>query len=563
MLEILMIYPAIALVLIPIFRLQGAVHGYSEAKEYVFICISALAFIGMLFAGIPILSRPMDWIFLAFVAYITMSVYWSDSPSVAVKDVPRWWAIFILYLACGHVPRETLILAVFLPAPVIVAYGLYQQLACKDPLDHWVADLLKHHRKSLRFYSFLGNSNYSGSYLVGSIFAGVYCVANISMWFLPALALCIVGIAFTRCRGAWVAVVVGFLGVIPEAWPVMIAMVGALVVMSWKRWEPVHTRVHFLNVGWTMFKERFLFGWGPASFRRKIFKTQAYMNQQNPRILGTLKKKGLISTPLARRMHNDHAEMFVEFGVIGGALWFGVLGLGMYQAVMGGQWYVAGGILAISVNALFFYPVRVVGIGLALWAFLGTAGSSQPAVAAFFLPPLYLSIPLALVVAMVTWEFAVKRLLAVGHMFHYHLSVRTNNRAEGETHLKSALELDPLNGHILAEFGAFYANTSPAMGISTLMRSIDLYDGEKIEWSLWVQMGNVAVLNGAAEFARVCFRMAIYLNPSYKKPHECLIELDKLIKKLGGKRPGVPDGYTSSGDGSVLVKDNRIIKAVK
>ena len=551
-----MIYTALALILIPIFRMQGAVHGYSEAKEYVFITLSAAAFIVMLFTGIPVLSRPMDWLFLALVSYITLSVYWSDSPSLAVKDVPRWWAIFIFYLACSHVPRETLILALFLPAPVIAAYGMYQQIRCKDPLDHWVADLLKNHAKALRFYSFLGNSNYSGSYLVGSIFAGVYCTANISLWFTPFLALVIVGIALTRARGAWVGVVFGFLGVIPEAWPLMIPMFIAMGIISWKRFEPARTRVHFLNVGWTMFKERFLFGWGPASFRRKLFKTQAFMNQQNPRLLGTLKKRALVPTALAKRMHNDHAEMFVEFGLIGAGLWLAFIGLGMYQAIMSGQWYIAGGILAISINALFFYPVRVIGIGIGLWTFLGVAGTPEINVGAFLLPPLYLSVPIALVVCMVAWEFAVKRLLAISHMYYYHLAKRSNDREMGEKHLKAAMEFDPLNGHILSEFASFYVSTSPPMAMSTVMRSIDLYDGEKIEWSLWVQLGNTAVLNGAAEFGRVCFRMAIYLNPSYKKPYECLRELDLLLRKLGPKKKDVPAGFKE--DGGLIVPDRKI-----
>ena len=208
MFEILMIYTALSLILIPIVRFQGAVHGYTEVKESIFVCLSALAFIGMLFTGLPTVGSALDKLFLAFVVYITFSVYWSDAPSLAVKDVPRWWGCFLLYLAASNVPRETLILALFLPAPVITIYGMYQQIRCRDPLDHWVDDLLQNHRKALRFYSFLGNSNYTGSYLVGAIFAGVYCVATISLWFAPFLALVIVGLAMTRCRGAYLAVII-------------------------------------------------------------------------------------------------------------------------------------------------------------------------------------------------------------------------------------------------------------------------------------------------------------------------------------------------------------------
>ncbi len=562
MLEILMIYTALSLILIPIVRFQGAVHGYTEVKESIFVCLSALAFIGMLFVGIPVLSRPLDWVFLAFVAYITFSVYWSDSPSLAVRDVPRWWGVFLLYLAASNVPRETLIVAIFLPAPVITIYGMYQQIRCRDPIDHWVDDLLRNHRKALRFYSFLGNSNYTGSYLVGAIFAGVYCVATISMWFAPFLALVIVGLAMTRCRGAHVAVVIGFLGVVPEAWPIMIALFSALVIVSWKRWEPVVARVHFLNVGWTMFKERFLFGWGPNAFRRKLFKTQAYMNQKDPRILGTIKKKARIHTPLARRMHNDHAEMFVEYGIIGAGLWFAIVGLGMYQAISGGHWYVAGGILAISINALFFYPIRVIGIGIGFWAFLGASGSPEAVQVQSLTLPLYLSIPLALIVGLLAWEFAVKRLMAIAHMFNYALAGRTNDRVEGEKHIRAALELDPLNGHILCDFAAFHSNISPPMAMSTIMRAIDLYDGEKIEYSRWVQLGNTAVINGAAAFARVCFRMAIYLNPSYGKAYKCLDELEAMLTKLEADKGPTPPGFVEGG-GGMLVPDQKIIQVVK
>lgn len=561
MLEILMIYTAITLILVPIFRFQGAVHGYSEAKEYLFVCLSALAFIVMLFTGIPVLTSTLDWLFLAFVAYITLSAYWSDNPSLAVKDVPRWWGIFLFYLACSNVPRDTLIMALFLPAPAIVIYGMYQQIMKRDPLDHWVHEMLTKRPKKLRFYSFLGNSNYCGSYLVGSIFAGVYCTAHISLWFTPVLALTIVGIAFTRCRGAWAGVILGFLGVMPELWPIMLCLFSALAVISWKRYETAVLRVHFLNVGWMMFKERFLFGWGCNGFRRKLFKTQGFMNQQDPRILGTLKKKGKVETPIGRRMHNDHAEMFVEFGLIGAGLWFTIIVLGMMQAVSGGHWYVAGGILAISLNALFFYPIRVVGIGLGFWVFLGLSGSPEMPHNQFLALPLYLSVPFSLIVALLAWEFAVKRLLAIAHMYNFGLALRAGNKVEAEPHLKSALELDPLNGGILCDFAAFYRDVSPPLAFQTVMRAVDQYDGEKIEYSLWVQLGTMAAMNGAAEFSRVCFRMAIYLNPAYGQAYKALDELEKMIaamsKKLG-KEP--PPGFKQDGD---IIVPNKKIEIVK
>ena len=561
MLEILTIYTALALILIPIVRFQGAVHGYSETKEAVFVCLSALAFIVMLFTGLPVLSSAMDWMFLALVAYITLSVYWSDSPTLSIKDIPRWWGVFLLYLASRHVPRETLIMAIFMPSPVIAAYGMYQQIFKKDPIDHWVDDVLRNHTKSHRFYSFLGNSNYTGTYLVGSVFAGLYCVLNVSFYFAPAVALVAVGLFLTKARGAVLAVIVGFLVVVPGLWPIVAAMAIALVIYYWGRWEPVQARVHFLNVGWLIFKERFLFGGGPHVFRRKLFKTQAFMNQKNPRILGTLKEPGIIHTPLARRMHNDHAEMFVEYGLLGGFLWLGIIGLGLYQAFMAGSFFLAGAILAISVNALFFYPIRVIGIGVAFWAFLGTAGSPEPAVAAFFLPPLYLSLPLSAIVCLLVWELAVKRLMSISHMYHYNLAGRANNRKEGEKHLRAAMDLDPTSGHIIAEFAAFYAVQAPPMAMQAAMKAIDQYDGEKIEYSAWVQLGNMAVINGAVELAQVCFKMAMYLNPSYRKPHKCLGELAKLLAKIQSEKAGAPKGYKEK-DG-VLVPDKPLIEVVK
>lgn len=557
MLEIFMIYTALSLILIPLFRFQGAVHGYSEAKEYVFICLSALAFVGMLFTGIPVISSPIDVIFLLFVAFITFSVYWSAQPTVAIRDVPRWWAIFLLFIVCHHVPVEFLMLALFLPAPVVTAYGMYQQIMKRDPIDHWVNDILVNRTKKLRFYSFLGNSNYTGSYLVASIFAGVYCTANISLWFTPVLALVIVGIALTRARGAWVGVVAGFLAVMPDMWPYMVPLWAAMVVLSWRRWETAKQRGHYLNVGWTIFKEKFLFGWGPMAFRMKLFRTQAYMNQQDPSLLGTVKKPGRIETALGKRMHNDHAEMFVEYGLAGVCMWCAILGLGIWQAVNSGQWYIAGGIVAMAVNGLFFYPVRVLGIGIGLWVFLG-AGSSNLAHSAFLTPPLYLSIPLTVLVLFLTWEFAVKKLMAIAHFYQYHMARRMNNVEKGKREIAAALELDPNNGGILSESAEFYANAAPPMALQTAMRCIDLFDGEKIEWSLWVQLGGLGVMNGAAEFARVCFRMAIYLNPSYKKPYECINQLDELLKNMGGKGSKAPAGFKEKG--GVLVPDKKIVR---
>ena len=136
------------------------------------------------------------------------------------------------------------------------------------------------------------------------------------------------------------------------------------------------------------------------------------------------------------------------------------------------------------------------------------------------------------------------------------------SRGEGEKNIKAALELDPLNGHILCDFAAFHTNISPPMAMSTIMRAIDLYDGEKIEYSLWVQLGQNAVINGAAAFARVCFRMAIYLNPSYGKAYKCLDELEAMLAKLEADKGSTPPGFVEGG-GGMLVPDRKIIEVVK
>ncbi len=559
MLEILMIYTALTLILVPIFRVQGAVHGYSEVKECLFIVLSAAAFIGMLFTGIPILSTSLDWIFAAFILFVSLSVYWSDSPTQAVREVPRYWGFFLLYLASRHVPHETLMMAIFLPAVPITIYGIIQEKWAIDPIDKYVDKQLKKQRKKLRFYSFLGNANYSGAYLVGTVFAGAWCVQNISYYFALPLALVLAGVYYTKCRAAWLAIGVGILGVIPEGWPYMVPFFVVMGLISTRRKETFQLRVHFLNVGWMMFKERFLTGWGPSGFRRQLFKTQAFMNQTDPELLGTLEKPGRHDSPLGKRMHNDHAEMLVEFGLIGGILWAGILGLAIYQGFTSGSPFVTGAIIAISVNCLFFYPVRSVGIGIGLWAFLGASGGPGAHEAQFLALPLYLSMPLSAIVALIAWQFAIKRFQAIKLFFNYHLAMRAKKFENAQKYLTKAIELDPYNGNLLSEAAMFYSPGAPPMALSSAFKALDYYDGEKIEWSLWLQLGKVAECNGAAQLAQVAFKMAIYLNPSRPGPHECLAKLHALLDKL--KAQGAPD---LPGEGKLtLPPEKRIIEVVR
>jgi len=166
-------YIALSSTLVPVLRFRGF-YGYTEAKNQVFLVLSALHLVSCLFLSLSAFSFELSAsLFLGYLLLLTLSATWSDNVEDALRDMPRWWTLFYFFLVCSRTPPELVLQAVFVPAPFVAAYGLTQQWFKKDllwPLMNTNPDAWK---KLVRFYSFLGNANYTGAYLTVCFFAGL------------------------------------------------------------------------------------------------------------------------------------------------------------------------------------------------------------------------------------------------------------------------------------------------------------------------------------------------------------------------------------------------------
>lgn len=546
-------YTIAAMVLVPIIRIRGAVHGYHEIKDSTFMILSALGFVAVLaFSGLPY-NPSVGWrCLLGVVALTSLSLLWTDNPQAAVREIPKWLAVLFFVSLVGMVPQKILMISLFVPAIAGALYGGMQQTMCRDPFDKYVDYMLKNHRKRLRFYGFMGNSNYSGIWFAPQIYVGLWLVLNHSLYWLPGLAIVFAGLIMTRCRAAFLGVMVGFLPFLPSnlLW-FGVPLLAAFAIAGWHRVQTLTTRLHLWRVALLIWRENIFFGVGPGAFRRKIFKAQAIINQKDPTILGDTKTPGRIEAPLSRRVHNDYVETLAEIGAVGLVLWLGFLYFALTSAH---DPEVVGGIVASMVGMLFFYPMRVIGMGLPLYALAGIALSQATPSALYPVGPV-VGLIMAGIALGLAYRYGYRYIQGVRYFFK---GMLTNpNKAAAVTYLQKALEYDPKNGYYLAEAARVMVGKAPALALQYNQQALDFYDGEKIEWSLWKQAGTMLLANNAVYAARAAFGMALYLNPSHEISKQLMADCDRTIKHIE-KQVRKHQGALKKKGGIFVPQDRRI-----
>lgn len=511
-------YVSIGLILIsvPMFRVDGP-FGLDQAKNSLFIALTGISFMVAIWQGLPHqTSLPYFFIFAAFA---TISLTWSYQPRNAMKEIIRLWATFWFYIICSKVNIEFLLTALFLPAPAIAAYGLIQQWFRYDPFDKRIEKQLI---KKTRFLSFFGNSNYAAIYLAPQAFVGAYLTFNTSLWFLPGLLAVIAGIIFSRCRAAVIGVITGIAIIMPELIPLLIIMIILAVFTHKGCIESIWHRGLMIRSCILLWKAKPVFGWGPLSFRRKIYRAIAELNKKDKSILGNANHPGRHSFTQARRAHNDYAETLTEYGAIGFIIFIVFLYHTIQQAIIT-PWIMAG-IITVIVNAFFFYPFRDTGISLPFFAMAGAVNripSGYPLTL-----PLWTQIAGTAVIAYIIYLYAIKPFL--GNHFY------TRDKVE------KALEYEPYHNSFLYRSAVKHLKKDDfPSAFTSIEKAIHNQDGEGLEWDLLNTYGKTAMLNGAYKLAHRAFQTSIQLNPAntkgiegLKQAESILIWIDNKMKKV-------------------------------
>jgi len=518
-------YAALALIAVPLFRTAG-IHGYEEAKDQLFIVLTGLAATAGILYGFPALTPGPVFLFFAFVAFLSLSVLWSDNPLNSIQDMPRWWALFWFFLCCRAVPPDLLLPAVFLPAPFVAAYGIVQQVWFLDPLDEVGRGYIKEHRKKTSFLTWLGNANYSGAYLAPMVYVGLHLACTGSwLWGIP-LALVIAGIGLSRCRAAWAGAMMGF-AVMPGMWPYVAVLAVPIGLIGVRRLEPIVSRWIYLQICYEIWKKKPLFGWGPRVFRRKMFRAQADMNAKDRSLLGDLDTPPRNPLPLGKRSHNEYSETLIEGGILGLVLFLAWIG-----STIAGAWPVMenrlllAGMVSGLVTALFTYNLRMAPTAMPI---LALAALLTPGGVPVYRPPLPAAMLLIPVIGYLVWHFAGKGYL--GNWYNWKAG-RTKSPEETRKLVLKALEYAPKNNTYLSNAALAHQGYDPAAALAMCEKMIHHFDGEKVEWAVYDQYGRLAWNNHSLLPARAAFLTAVYLNPRYKPAYECLGQVNQTLETI-------------------------------
>jgi len=523
-----LIYFSLSVVLVLVVRYKGH-YGANEFKDQAHIALAGAGAAWFLLSGsFPSLGNPAAVAFGAFVLMMAVSCFWSDYPRNSMEDLPRWAALLFLFLICQRLPLETVLLTLYIPAIPAAIYGLIQQFFKVDPIWKPMDEQIKVRAKATRMYSWLGNSNYTGAYLVPMWFIGLHLIATHTyLWLIPQSVL-LVALVWSQCRAAWAAAIAGsgfaILFVQPRLFPIAIIFAVIVGMISMQRIEATMGRVFYTKICWEIFRKKPIFGWGLRVFRRKIFRIQAQQNQRDPSLLGTGKGDGRNEFPVGQRAHNDIFEIAIEIGLVG----LSIFALFSYNVIMSAtalSLFLAAGIVAGLVNAFFFYNLRMTASAL---PFFGLAGAVTPSIQFFNVTLLY-GIPLAAIVAYMVYLYAYKPFMA-GWLFEKANVYQWKKDFKGaKKYIEKALRYDEYNNFLLSNMSAFMLPIDPAVSMSYASKLIHHFDGQKLEWAMWEQYGTVCFFNKAFLAARGALMMSLYLKPGYPPAVKGLQETNKVL----------------------------------
>lgn len=502
------IFIAIILVAVPIFRVDGP-YGLDQAKNSLFILLTGISFLVTAMAGMPAFGGSADTALLLFVLYASISTLWTEQPKKALKEIVRLWAVFWFYITASMVNKDFLLLALFIPAPFISAYGLVQQIFRYDPFDKRIQKQLT---KKTRFLSFLGNSNYTATYLAPQIFIGAYLINQYSSWIIiPGLIIVAAGLMLSQCRAAILSVIAGTAIILPESIPFMIIFFFIFIFKKGCR-ESIGHRFILTRACIELWKKRPLFGWGSCTFRVKLYRALAVMNSKDKNILGNSKKPGRYTFTQARRAHNDYAETLVEYGIAGAV----ILVIFLYSIIQQtiGHPFIMAGIITVMVNAFFFYPFRDTALSLPFFTIAASVNTS--AIEPLFIMSPGIQVLCGMVILYISYLYAFKPFMG---NYHY-----TRDNPD------KALTYDPFhNAYLYRKAIKNLRKGKNVTAFISLEKAINNPDGEGLEYMMLNTYGNVAIINGAYHLAKRAFSTSIIMNPSNKESIQGLKQTESIL----------------------------------
>lgn len=533
-----LIFMVLACVLLPFYRGDG-MYGWDYARSRLMVLFTGFVIAGGLVAGMPPPGGNALILLSLMVAVLLASTFISDKRSAdGIDRVLSWGSLAYLYWIASTFPIDILALIVFVPAPAVALWGIYQQIFKRDPLNKGVDLFLKMRAKKTSCMSFIGNTNHLSAYLVPCFFAGLYLTVTESFWYLMPLVPIWLAIGLTYCRAGCISTICGLGAVVlrmnPGLWPIFVALCFAAFLISCKRIEPTVGRIFYALEGFMLFKKRPVLGWGAAGFRREHFDVQAQLNNRDPSILGDSKTPPKIGFPMAEHSHNEYVEMAVSSGIVGLGLLISFLGVSFYGGLSVNP-FIFGGIVAGIVHAMFFYNFTVMA-GAA--QFIVLCAMASPSIGSHVSVPWFAAIPLAILFIFIGLRCGLGPFLAGKR---YHEASMEIDHEKRTAILKRAMALDYIQrGSYLYQITISTLAKDVTEATIWAEKMINHWDGEKVAWNAWDLYARIMQLNGALLMARIAFKRALFYKPGFQPSVQGLVEVNQIIKQCEniGKQRG-------------------------
>lgn len=520
--------------------------GYT-LKEHLFY-LAGLAYLckGVLFGGLCAVSMSGQLLF-AYTLFGIVSILWATNSEQAWQDVPKWLAMYALFVMVSSVPVKTVMLLAVIPVLPFLAYGFMQDVyPRRDFLDKSMDDrcIDEANRKSgtpkSKFFGFIGNTNHASAFLAPYTFVCLWLAVNVSPWFYLLAGFNLFGLYRMKCLGALTGTAMGLCVAFPPysllgLIPIGLAVVSVLLCRKFKKeWYgrivertkdlTLWSRIYYAIVALKMWKKRPCLGYGLRGFRKEIYDVQAELKGKYS---GLVTNEGrYLSYPT--RAHNDLLESLCELGIAGFALMLGFLGTVVYGAISSGNYIILAGVVCLMVHGMFFYTMST--FSYVPYMML-TACASGSAVSPYSLP---FAVGLILTAFLVT--------LGISYVIYPHLTTMWLARINGKPWDKqnrcvdSALVFDPSGGAALSAAIRIKAHVDPYMALHLAERAVHHYDGTMQAWGVWGIYGELMMKTGNWEGAKRALRYAVYLNPTFEAPQKILDEMEETERRMTEQR---------------------------
>lgn len=299
---------------------------------------------------------PIHLIVILFWGVMALATALSPVKAAALQGLVKLTLNLLVFLLMARVlrrplARNGLVLALLLTSLPVAGYGLRQYIFGADALATWV-DPTSALANTTRVYSYLGNPNLLGGYLIPMVGLSAVAIFAWPRWIPKLLALLLVGIntvclILTLSRGAWIGFVVGgflLLALLIHFWsirftpfwrrwamPLLLGSAAAVMVLGVLAVESLRDRVMSMFVGrqdssnnfrlnvWAavveMIKDRPILGIGPGNDAFNAI----YPLYQRPRYT-------------ALSAYSIFLETAVEAGIIGFSVFIWLLVVTFHQA---------------------------------------------------------------------------------------------------------------------------------------------------------------------------------------------------------------------------------------